>query len=30
MANKTQKTVLIVENQPNYTQLLIKQSYSQV
>jgi DNA-binding response OmpR family regulator len=25
MANKTQKTVLIVENQPNYTQLLVKQ-----
>ena len=25
MANKAQKTVLIVENQPNYTQLLVKQ-----
>ena len=25
MANETQKTVLIVENQPNYTQLLVKQ-----
>ena len=25
MANKARKTVLIVENQPNYTQLLIKQ-----
>ena len=25
MADKAQKTVLIVENQPNYTQLLVKQ-----
>ena len=25
MANKAQKTVLIVENQPNYTQLLVRQ-----
>jgi DNA-binding response OmpR family regulator len=25
MANKAQKTVLVVENQPNYTQLLVKQ-----
>lgn len=25
MATKAQKTVLIVENQPNYTQLLVKQ-----
>ena len=25
MAHKAQKTVLIVENQPNYTQLLVKQ-----
>jgi CheY-like chemotaxis protein len=25
MANKAQKTILIVENQPNYTQLLVKQ-----
>ena len=25
MANKAQKTVLVVENQPNYTQVLVKQ-----
>ncbi len=25
MANEGRKTVLIVENQPNYTQLLVKQ-----
>ena len=25
MIDKAQKTILIVENQPNYTQLLVKQ-----